>query len=400
MRTYRVGAICLLGILSVLGGCQSSVQEEKLKAHSRWDIARARVLAGGAEEALEIGKLDKAQAQAEQAMSLAPNLPKAHTVLGRIHIERGRYSSAIIELEKALEQAPRSDQAAYLLGAAYEKSGNLAEALEAYRKAGRLNPGNFHAVIAQAEVLAGMGKLSEALSLLEGRLDQAGDDPTAFELCGRISMILGNYVKAENYYRTASVLDDGNLLYRKALGQAHYARGHYREAIAAMTEIAEHPEYDANYTVYAILGECYLALGRGPAAREAFFTASELGPSEPKVWMGLAKAYLATGEGPRAILAARQAIRLAPTDPDAVLLGGYAMIQADRNAEAAEMLSFAIRRHPRNAMIRCMYGRALAASGSRTEARRAYQAALRLDPDLKLARALLADLDEDLSRAD
>ncbi|MFW5840711.1 MAG: tetratricopeptide repeat protein [Planctomycetota bacterium] len=399
MKRFRVGALILSAMLTCLAGCQTTVSQEKVQANSRWDLARARVLASGAEEALQLGKLDKAQADAEEALSLAPSLPEAHIAMGNIHIERGRFSAAIIQLEKALETSPRSARSAYLLGVAYEKSGNLPEALSAYQRAGRIDQSSFHATLAQAEVMAGMGQIDQARDLLEGRLDQAGDDPTAYELLGRLCMITKDYVRAENYLRTACVLDDDNPIYHKALGQAHFALGHYREAIKAMSRVVETKDYEASYTVYVILGESNLALGRAEPARDAYFTASELSPSEPNVWLGLAKAYLAAREGPRAVLAAQQAIRLDPENPDAVLLGAYAMIQNGREAEAAEMLTLAIRHHPDNAMIRCLLGQALDRSGSKPAARRAYQSALRIDPNLSLAAKLLARLDEELSRA-
>ena len=387
-------------ILATLSGCQTSVSDEKARAHTKWDVARASVMVGAADEQLKIGKLDRAQQHASEALALAPQMPEALAILGRIYIERGQYSAAIIELEKALEQSPRSSSIAYLLGVAYEKSGNLAEALTSYQKASRLDVANFHAVVAEVEVLAAMGKLTEGLDLLEGRLDQAGDDPTGYELCGRLSMILGEYTKAENYYRTACVLDPKNMLYVKSLGQAHFANGHYREAVAAMTKVTGQKAYEPTFMVYAVLGDSYLALGDARNARDAFYTATELAPSEWHVWLGLAKAYLAADEAPRAVLAAQQALRLSADNIDATMLLSYALMRDNRPIDAAAALGMAIRHNPQNAMLRCLQGKAYAAAGRREAALLSYRAALKLEPDNRLARELIAALNGDVSRAD
>jgi tetratricopeptide (TPR) repeat protein len=391
----------MVTVVLAQAGCQTGVPEEKARAKVKWDIARSRVLAGCAEEQLAMGDLDKAHQQATEALALAPRNADARVVLGKVNIERGRYSSAVYELEKALESDPRSAKAAYMLGVAYEKSANLAEAYNCYQRAARLDSGFFAAVIAAAEVQAGMGNLQDALELLEGRLDQAGDDPTAYEVCGRLALMLDDPAKAESYYRTAHVLDDDNLVYIRSLAETHYRMGHHREALRYLNKLTGHGEYEATYLVYAMQAECYLALGEGKRARDAYYTSTELNPSDATLWLGLAKSYLMTDETGRAVLAARQARQLGEDSADAAMVLGWALLKEGRRGEAVAALIHAVSEHPESVMLRCLLGRAYAAGGNTAQAARCFNAALQLDPDSAVARSLLEALrNNQLSRAE
>ncbi len=388
-------------IVLMVAGCQSSVPKEKVRARMKWDQARSRVLAGCAQEQLEIGDLDKAQKQATESLALYPNSAQARMVLGKVWIERGRYSSAIYELERALEDAPRNHKVAYILGVAYEKSGNFQEALTCYQKAYRIESNFFPAVIAAAEAHAAMGDLQQGLELLEGRIDQAGDDPTGYEVCGRLAMLLEDPAKAESYFRTASVLDPENVIYHRNLAEAYFKLGHHSQAITVLKKVATHTEFEAGCMTYAMLGECYLALGDGASARDAYFTCTEIRPADASLWLGLAKSYLMTNEIPRAKLAAQQALQLDRGSEDAAMLLGYALMKLGHRGQAIAVLIHATDQHPKSTVLRCVLGRAYAADGDTLQAARCFNAALQLDPDNRLARSLLEALrNNQLSRAD
>jgi tetratricopeptide (TPR) repeat protein len=388
-------------VLMTAVGCQTGVSKEKIRAKMKWDQARSRVLAGCASEQMQIGDLEKAQQQATEALTLYPKNAKARVVLGKIHIERGQFSSAIYELERALEDDPRSAEAAYILGVAYEKSNNLPEALTCYEKSYRIDSRFFPAVVAAAEVHAGMGELEKGLSLLEGRLDQAGDDPAGYEVCGRMAMLLKDPAKAEGYFRTACVLDPENIIYTRNLAEAHFQMGHYRQAIQLLKKVVAHPEFKAGCITFSMLGECYLATGDGKKARDAYYTCTEISPAEPPLWVGLAKAYLLTGETARARLAAQQALQLDRSSESGAMLLGYALMREKHVGQAIAVLLPAAGKHPRSTVLRCLLGRAYAADGDKAQAARWFNAALQLEPDNAVARSLLEALRNDqLSRVD
>ena len=322
-------------------------------------------------------------------MALDPDYVPARILLAKVLIEQGHYRAAAAELEKLREQRPESDEMHYLLAVAQEKDGRLEEALVNYRRAHALNEKNLAAVTAAAEVLVSMGKVRQAQLQLDSYLSVATDDPGMYELAGRLAMMQKEYADASRHYAQACALDHKNLRYRESLGLAQFFAGEHQRAVDTLKGLLESEGYQGGAWVYTMLGDCYMAMSRPFQARDVYQTASQRCPDSAGVLINLGKVAMALNDVSRAILSAQQALNLEAGQLDAALLMGYALLRDGQVQRAARFLAQTVAQHPENGTLQCLLGRVHAAAGDKEQAARCYLAALKLEPENRLALELL-----------
>lgn len=88
----------------------------------------------------------KAEKLYAECLSIDPNLPEVHNLLGNIKLNSGNIITSINYFKKAIELKPNFSGAFCNLGLAYKKLKNNELALENYYKAINLNPKNFKAL--------------------------------------------------------------------------------------------------------------------------------------------------------------------------------------------------------------------------------------------------------------
>jgi tetratricopeptide repeat protein len=88
------------------------------------------------------GRLPQAEAHLRHALSVDPDLPRAHERLGMIALSAGRPRDAVRELERALAERPIPPGLRFALGCAWQRSGDRARALRYYRAELRRDPGH------------------------------------------------------------------------------------------------------------------------------------------------------------------------------------------------------------------------------------------------------------------
>jgi adenylate cyclase len=84
--------------------------------------------------------LKKAEELAQKAISLSGAFARAHAYLGRIYISKGQYDKAIAEGERALAIAPNSAFVHAAIAVSLEHAGRPEEAIALFEKAIRLSP--------------------------------------------------------------------------------------------------------------------------------------------------------------------------------------------------------------------------------------------------------------------
>ncbi len=382
----------VVAVLGIFTGCQNAKHEmSREQSLKRWYTARADVLCGLGGEQLKAGQLDAAAKSAKEAMALDGTCVGARVLLGKVHIEKGQYVQAQQQLRAAKAAEPTSSDICYLLAIAQENNGQLDDALASYREALVLDGNCVDAILAIGEVLAQMGKLDDALAYVEANMKVAGDNPGIYELAGRLATMMRDYDKAQRYCRLACDLDYGNPYYVEALARSQMLGKNYNEAVRTLHKLTANVDYGRRAWVYVMLGDCLLATGRPAEAREQYLRAGEIEPDSPLPWTGLAKASLAMSDTHRASLAAREALKADGVNDEASMVLGYTLVRAGQPDLAVGVLSRAASAHPNDAMLRCLLGQAHAAAGDADRARQCYDAALELEPDNKLARALLGD---------
>lgn len=174
----------------------TALQAKHLAAQASAALARTEESAVGGRAPTAEGR-DRAKQLADAALTLAPDSPDAHEVLGDLFIDasepedaedefrkallgddsaslrtklaealrlQGDFDEAITELRAAIKLEPRSARAYSGLGLALRGQRNLPESTAAYQEAIRLDPDLIDAHNGLAVVLANQGKLNEAVA--------------------------------------------------------------------------------------------------------------------------------------------------------------------------------------------------------------------------------------------
>jgi len=388
--------IVLLSMIAIVtvGGCgQKPIAEEKQASFDRWCRARARIICGLAEQELKAGRLREARKKADEAVDLAPEFADARIVLGRIRIEQGAYVSAIRELREACKLDPESTQAEYFLGIALEKGDRIDDAISAYKKAYELDDRNIDAVMAVGEVLASNERCDEANRYIQKFLADNGGRTAMVELAARLAMSCRQFELAAKHYQALVRRNADNVQWQEGLGRAYFAAGQYEKSIGALEIRSTLKEPAAPAWVYAMLGDCYMALSRVNRARLTYAEALARKPSSAELTVKMAQAYLVMGDNASSGRIARRALELAPGDLDAMLVLGYSLLRSKKPRDAGDVLEPAAVLYPRNVALLCLLGRCHAAVGDSDRAKECYLQAVKVDPDCELAKNLLKSIE-------
>lgn len=387
----------LLATIAALSGCQSvQPPNERALAQQRWQGARAQVVCSVGNEYLKVGDLDKAQVSASDAIKLDAKSVPAHVLLAKVWLEKGQYGQSLEELHKAQPLAPERAEIPYLMGVALEKQSELGEALKSYQVARGLDQTNNAYVMASAEVMVAMGNVTEALTVLAGRLAKSEGDAGMLALAGDVALLADEPAKAVDFYQRCQDMQPDSPTAREGLAKARFFSGQYKTALEDLSRLAAvEPYKDKCSWVYIMMGDCHSRLGQSAQAKSAYETASTLEPGEVQVWLELARSALAVKDSARAILSARRALTIEPDHAEASLMLGYAQFRQGQIPAAQATLETAVAQHPDDPMLRCALGRCYAAQGLSQRAADCYTQALKADPQMPLAKSLLA-----LSNAD
>jgi serine/threonine-protein kinase len=111
---------------------------------------------------LDRSALEEAEAHAEKAREIAPEMPEARLALARVYRTTGRHDEAVREVEAVLANHPRADLVQRELSRNYERAGDLVNAEQSLRAAASLRPGDWINWNVLGNFLADAGKYEEA----------------------------------------------------------------------------------------------------------------------------------------------------------------------------------------------------------------------------------------------
>ncbi len=320
---------------------------------------RARL--GLAESLGELGNLEGALAELDEARSLDIRHPGLEVYRATLLSDLGRPGEAIEVLESALESTPDAPEAQRLLGLLAYSLNRDTQARDALAKVLARDPADVEARVTIGKIYFRRANYEDARLTFERVLedDEASED--AHFYLGEIARASQRFEEAVLHYRKASSAAAGKGLgvallklgrYDEAeraleqalseerepseraetlylLGSVRNERGDEEGAVAALTEASKtdpnHPE-----TRY-LLGTTLARLGRGERARmelEAFRNLKEFEerkeklelaiverPAEADSYRPLIELYLEHGRGAEALPFLEKALALAPGDP-------------------------------------------------------------------------------------
>lgn len=216
------------------------------------------------------------------------------------------------------------------------------------------------------------------------------DHAFAHKSLGDAARLRGDLPEAEAAYRRSLALRPLPEAYAN-LGSTLAAAGRYEEAFGYYrTAVALNPRYAFAWTSYGVaLDEA----GRPQEALEAHRRALGVDPNLMEAHVNLGSLLDDLGRHDEAIAEYHQALAIMPS-VEAYNDLGVVLLKLGKPREAADQLRLGIAlRAGVPAVLHENLGFALRATGDATGARAAFHEALRLDPNLPMSRAALAELD-------
>ncbi len=230
--------------------------------------------------AVEVGRLDAADAHFRRAVALEPTSPAPLMELSNLLAARGRRAEAEEYLRRAREARPNDPAAFHVIGEGLRAAGRHDEAVASYREALRIDPDFAPAHVGIGAALLDGERYDEALESLE-RGFSPGADPataaTAYYLAGRTLLGLGRNDEAAAHFQRAIERDPGHTEALDHLALWWFGRQEYEQALALYRAHAD--LVPANPTVHANTGVTLYFLGRHDEALASLERALQLDPT-------------------------------------------------------------------------------------------------------------------------
>lgn len=126
----------------------------------------------------ELGRLDAAREDVEEAVRLAPSIPRSYELRGQFYLRRGDYAKAVEDFTRRLALEPEPIAEAYLeRGQAYLASNEAEKALADFEKVVELEPDRAAGHALRSAARRELGARSEALASAETAMQLDPQDP-------------------------------------------------------------------------------------------------------------------------------------------------------------------------------------------------------------------------------
>jgi tetratricopeptide (TPR) repeat protein len=337
------------------------------------------MLWGQVQSAMQQGRLDLAQAGAEQILRAAPRHPGALHVLGVICLQRRQMPEALRWLKKASQADQRNAMIWATLGYANFEAGAFRDAVEAFQKTTRLDARAHPALHGLGKSLQALGRHQEAagafaraIALEPRNVDYLNDRGVALMQIGALDDSLRDF-------DAALAVAPGFFGAWLNKGLALKKRGDAAAALAALDHsIALNPSYALAHSNRAAV---LLDMREYTQALEAAQRAIALAPDFAEAWNNQGLAQLELGEASAALASFEQSARLDPHNAAAVYNAAGVHSQKGNYVEALAAYRQCVLVAPAHVAALNDLGLAEAAVGDHAAALATYDRALRIAPE-------------------
>jgi tetratricopeptide (TPR) repeat protein len=399
--TRRSVAIALLAPL-VVAGCNAldhSTQIEQSK--KQWRHVRARVKLQLAQRSFDNAALDDALNVCAEVVGLAPDMPEAHRLMSRIHLEGGEVAKAQVSLMLAEALAPDDPETAYLKGLIAERRGKLDEALDFYHNAYQARPDELDYLVTYVECLIAADRCAEALAVIQPRRADFERHASVHALAGQTFALLGRKNEAAGCYQLAVHLAPEDPVLREEAGLALLAAERIEQAHALFDTGPADSNSAMSGGLAALLADGLLRKSRRPdQASRLLERAVKTHHNDPTLWLLLAEACMQTDRIDRAGEAIDRAASLAPNRTEVWLLRAYHALATGHTAEAVRAARRLVRQNPDDVEARALLAKTLEIDPQTApEAATHYRHILSIVPDNAWAARCLDQLNQRLQTA-
>jgi tetratricopeptide (TPR) repeat protein len=311
-------------------------------------------------------ELDEGLAALRRVLDLKPDWAQAHFLLGSTQLLKGDRTGARGSLVRALELDANLVEAHRMLARVHAALGDHELAVEAGNRLLERREDDAATRILVAQSLVRQGQLDAALAQLQ-RIPAAERDVDAHYAIGRVYRLLGDAEEARKHLLAAHRVRETHAEILRALLDLDVRDGRIRESVERIEAALVQDPTDPKLQVLG--GEVAVYTGRPGEAEARFRRAIELDPNDVRAYQSLAR-YLAL---------------------------------AGRSAEVVSTYERALEAHSSSGSLHLVLGSLYEAQGRLEEAMEQYQSAIRLNPDLAVAKNnlayLMADRGQNLDRA-
>ncbi|MBB5017324.1 putative PEP-CTERM system TPR-repeat lipoprotein [Chitinivorax tropicus] len=374
---------------------------------------------------LGLKKPDLAEQHFQAALKQKADHIPAILGLVRIAIEQKNQQLAFARIDDALKKAPKDAAALELKADMLRFIGKPKEAWDFYIKANEIDPGRVApylnlVVLAldekkfdearkylgrfqKAAPAAYVGKyLSAFIAYKEGKLDQAYTEVTetlkvapnhtpAIVLAGSIAFDKGNFSQAEKFFTTALDTVPENMQLRMQLAKTWLRQGQSDKVIAAFLPIIK--EHAGNAEMAALMGQAYVLNKDYSNAILAFTHAAKLTPDSPEAITRLGVAKIYGGDLAGGLTDLQAAAKAGKGDGEAATVLAMTFLNRKEYDKASQALDLVEQLQKPNPVTYNIRGSIALARQDTAGARKAFESALKLQPDFLQAAFNLARMD-------
>jgi cellulose synthase operon protein C len=269
-------------------------------------------------------------------------------------------------------------------GLALMERGDLVTAEQALNESIKLDPGMVEAFLALAELRLRQNNLQGAEAFVRKALVSQPDSPNALVALGNIQLLEKNGEKAEVSYRQALTIDKANVsafiglgeLYLRVLNQPKQAIAAFRRACAISPNLA---------TAHFALGTAYATAKQSVEAIAEFKVAAKLVPTDPQPQHAIGRLQANDKKLDLAVMSFTSALKANPDYLPARIDRADVFAELEHNKEAHADYEMVIAKQPDDAQLWLKLGLINERLGRQGDAVKAYQTALKFNPNMPLA---------------
>ena len=225
------------------------------------------------EETGSADRVERALAEAQRAVELAPALPEAHLALGVVQLGRGQSVEATASFQKAQALAPGDDAVCRRIADSYLALGRTEDAERLYQRAIDLRPGYWWNHNAKGSFYLQTGRADAARPLFQEVIRLRPEGDVGYSNLATSLIVSGRPAEAEPLLRTALRLHSSAQAHN-ALGIVYYSSNRYEEAAREFSAAISAGSEDLTY--YGNLGDAQRQLGKLVEAQAAYARAVAL----------------------------------------------------------------------------------------------------------------------------
>ena len=272
------------------------------------DTSNPKFLAHRASQLLAVGRVDEANADIQNALSLDTNYSDAYALQSIIAVVQNEKEKALDLANKAVKTGPKSATALIALSYAQQASFNLEGARASLEQAVQVEPENALAWARLAEIWSSFGYLDKSLKAAKQATSLAPDLERTQTVLGFAYLTQVNTTESKAAFDKAIALDQAAPLPRLGMGLAKIREGDLQDG-GREIEIAASLDPN-NSLIRSYLGKVYYEEKRGKIDGEEFAVAKKLDPNDPTPWFYDAIAKQTTNRPVEALHDMQKAIEL------------------------------------------------------------------------------------------